>query len=174
MREVADLGKDERLALLVGKPRDVREQGAQFCAALDVLHEIVCDDFSRILAGLLATGAEHRQAAVAGDRVEPGLDVQIAAVVALDVLVRGEEGVLYRILGIRDRTEHVTAEAEDAAAVAVVKDFEGRRLAVPDVLDQPLVGQGCEQPARPRDPEGVRAWRGSDFHALSIGQFGPR
>src|SRR3954469_15459429 len=124
---------------------------------------MVRGDFDLIAADLLAPAAEHRKAAVPGDRIEPRFDVQVTLAVALDVCVRGNEGVLNGVLGVRGRSEHVAAEAENPCRVAVVEDLEGRDLASADVLDQALVGERSEESTWPGHADGMRPWRGNCF-----------
>jgi hypothetical protein len=66
----------------------------------------------------------------------------------------------------------VAAEAEDPSAVPVVEDLEGSLVAGADVLDEPLIGESGKEPARLAEAKGVRPWRGSGLHPLSIGNFG--
>jgi hypothetical protein len=96
------------------------------------------------LSGLLAPRAEHRQAAVARDRVQPGLELDLAVVGEQARVGRGE-GVLDSVLGLVARAEHVAAEGEDAAVVAVVGHLERDLVAAPDLLDQSLVAEGGEK-----------------------------
>jgi hypothetical protein len=53
--------------------------------------------------------------------------------------------VLDGVLRLLVRAEHVAAEAEDAAVVAVEDDLEGGLVAAPDPFDESLVGQPRQQ-----------------------------
>jgi hypothetical protein len=78
VREVAELAEHERRALLLWQALEVDEQLAQVRAPLDLLVEADRREL-RELGGLLAASAQDRQAAVARDRVEPGLEGDLAA-----------------------------------------------------------------------------------------------
>ena len=64
-----------------------------------------------------------------------------------ELAVGGQERVLDRVLGLLDRAEHVPAEAEHAAVVAVEDRLERRLGAAAQQLDEPLVGREPQQPA---------------------------
>jgi hypothetical protein len=53
-----------------------------------------------------------------------------------EVVVRGEERVLHSVLGLLEAREHVPAEREDRAMVAVVDGLEGGGLALANELHQ--------------------------------------
>src|SRR5829696_8411142 len=106
----------------------------------------------RELRCVLTTGAKHRQAAVAGDRVEPRLERDLALPAALKIVERGRKGVLNRVLGLLARAEHVAAEGQDAAAVALESDLEGQLVPAADLLHQPFVAGKGEQPLRAEPP----------------------
>ena len=82
----------------------------------------------------------------------------IGLVGAHQVAVGRHEGVLERVLGLLGRSQHVTAEAEDAAVVAVVDDLEGHVRAVADVRDEALVGRDAQQHVRAGRAEPARNW----------------
>ncbi len=68
MAEVAELGQDERRALVVGQAAEVGEELAQLGAALDVRGEAVEAGFKIVgRDGRLATRGDQREAAVARD-----------------------------------------------------------------------------------------------------------
>src|SRR5215207_1057071 len=115
----------------------------------------------RELRCLLTTGAKHRQAAVAGDRVEPRLERELALLAALKIVERGRKGVLNRVLSLLARAEHVAAEGQDAAAVALESDLEGQLVPAADLLHQPFVAGKGEQPLRAEPPP--RHTRGEDI-----------
>ena len=54
--------------------------------------------------------------------------------------------MLDRVLGLLARAEHVTAEAEDGAAVAFEGDLEGQLVPAADLLHQPFVAGKRQQP----------------------------
>jgi hypothetical protein len=60
--------------------------------------------------------------------------------------VRGHERVLDRILGLVDGAEHMAAERQHAAVVAVVEHLERGDRAAARLLDQPGVAGQPEQP----------------------------
>jgi hypothetical protein len=75
---------------------------------------------------------------MAGDRVQPGLEVD-RPLVAQQLPVSGRERVLDGVLGLLARAEQMPAEAEDGSAVALEGDLEGGFVAAADLLNQPLV-----------------------------------
>ena len=77
----AELGQHERGALLLGQARDVAEQVAHVLAPLGLGREVLGGRRLVVRQRALAAGAQHREAAVAGDRVEPRpqLDLRVAA-----------------------------------------------------------------------------------------------
>jgi hypothetical protein len=139
VRAGAELGEHERGALVLGQAGEVGQQVAQVLAALDGAREVL----GRRLVGrgerVLAAPAQQREAAVAGDRVEPRAQVD-GLVGADEVAVRRHEGVLDGVLGLLGRAQHVAAEPEDAAQVAVVEHLEGGLGARADGRDEAVVG----------------------------------
>ena len=121
-----------------------------------------------VLEGALAAGAEHRQAAVARDRVEPGAQMDVL-VRGRELAIRGHERVLDGVLGLLGGAEHVAAEGEDAAVMAVIDGLERGLGAATEQLDEPVVGGEAQQPAGIRGPErmGRRAAEASIVLALS-------
>ena len=107
-------------------------------------------------ADLLAARAQHRQAAVAGDRVEPGLEAD-RPLVAAQRAIGGHEGVLEGVLGLLARAEHVPAEGEQAAVVAVEDELEGALVAGAHAGHEGVVGP----PARER-ADAAAAGRGRE------------
>ena len=90
------------------------------------------------IAHVLAPPTQHRQAAVARDRVEPSLERDLP-LVGPQRLVGGREGVLDDVLGLLARAEHVAAECEDPSVMTVVDDLEGAPAAGAYLSDEPLV-----------------------------------
>ena len=139
MREVGELGQHERGALVLGQLGDVAEQGAQVRPLLDGGAEAV-DGRLGVLGGhgLGPAGREHREAAVAGDRVQPWAHLVRAA--ARDQRpVRAQEGLLEGVLGFLGGAEHVPAEAQQRTVVAVVEGLEGALVAARGECRQPDV-----------------------------------
>ena len=145
MGEVRRLGEQKRSPLLLGKLTQVAEQLAQLGAALDLLGEPLGRELLE-LGGLLAARSQERKAAVAGDRVEPRLERDLALAAALQVVEGRGEGVLDRVLSLLARAEHVTAETEDAGAVPLEDDLEGKLVPAADLLHEPFVARKGEQP----------------------------
>ncbi len=59
----------------------------------------------------------------------------------------GEEDVLEGVLRLLAAAEHVAAEGEQPAVVAVVDRLEGGGVAGAQPLDEPVVAQPAEEPA---------------------------
>ena len=140
-----ELGEDERRALVDRQPLHVGQQRTQVVALLDLLGEPGRrgqDRLDVVERDLLAPCGEHRQAAVAGDGVQPGAQ-RDRAIVGQERAVRGAEGVLDRVLGLLQRPEHVPAEGQHAAVMAVVEDLEGGAcggaVTAADLRDEPIV-----------------------------------
>src|SRR6185436_4440842 len=76
----------------------------------------------------------------------------------------GEEGVLERVLGLLARAEHVPAEAEDRAVVAVEERLEGGLVAGAHERHETLVAREAEQAGRTADAGADRNGR-SMLHA---------
>ena len=134
-----ELGEHERLALVVGQPRQVAQQLAQLGAALDVRGQPV----ERRLEILgrergLAPGREHGEAAVARDRVEPRAH-PVGRAPAGQRAVGADERLLQRVLAVLAVAEHVAAEGEQRRRVPVVQRLEGVRVPRADQPGQPLV-----------------------------------
>ncbi len=136
--ERLELGEHERGPLILGKLAHVREQLAQLRSAFHVLVEPGGRDLH--LADLtLTAGAQHGQAAVARDGIEPGPEVD-DPVVGLEVTMGRGEHLLHRVLGLLARAEHVPAERQDAGQVALVEHLEGVDVARPHPRDELGVG----------------------------------
>jgi hypothetical protein len=170
VRQVAELGEHQRRALLLGKLAHVVKKLAQVGALLDFLGEPGRGNVLQ-LARPLAAGAKDREALVAGDRVEPGLELELARVRAHRV-VCGDEGLLDGILRLVGRAEQVPAEGQDRPVVAVEDDLEGGLVATADVLDEPRVRECAEQAARPGQRDSSRNRQGLSLHRAIM--FSPR
>ena len=131
LRVVAELEQHQRGPLVGGQPLHVVEHLAEVLAPLDLVGEALVErrvgERRMVHADGLPAGAQLRQAAVAGDGVEPWPQGD-AAVTSLQGAVGGDERQLQGILGRLAVAEHVHAEGEDPAGVAVVDLLE--RIAV--------------------------------------------
>ncbi len=78
------------------------------------------------------------ETAVAGDREEPRLELDWA-IIGQKRLVRTDVSVLQGVLGLFRGAEHVPAERQEIALVAVVDDLEGRLIAGADARDEAVV-----------------------------------
>ena len=95
-----ELGQDERGPLVLGQALQVGEQLAQVLAPLDLGREPLDRGLGNVVEGaLLLAGAQDGQAAVAGDGVEPRLELD-RLVAADEVAVGGDERVLDGVLGL--------------------------------------------------------------------------
>ena len=95
-----ELGQDERRALVLGQPLEVGEHVAQVLAALDLGREALDGGLGNVVErALLLAGAQDGEAAVAGDGVEPRLELD-RLVAADEVAMGGDEGVLDGVLGL--------------------------------------------------------------------------
>jgi hypothetical protein len=92
--------------------------------------------------------AEVVERAVAGDPVEPGAEVDLA-VVGDHRLVGIDEDLLKHVLCIFGRTDHLTAEAEQAALVAIDDHVEGSGVPGPDEGDELFIPLHLEQGRTP-------------------------
>ncbi len=88
--------------------------------------------------------AQVVEAAVAGDPVEPGAEVDLA-LVGEHRPVGVDEDLLQDVFGVLRRAQHLAAEAEQAALVAVDDRLEGAGVAAPRHRDQLLVALQFEQ-----------------------------
>src|SRR5205823_12375531 len=118
--------------------------------------------------GLVANGggiapprAQQRDAAVARDGEQPGLEVD-RLVAAPNAAVSSQEGVLNRIVGVVRLPEQVPAEQVDRLPIAVIDLLERPRVPSPHARDEPLVGHRLT-PQPPRH----HPWRRST-HVPSI------
>ena len=127
VRVGAELGHDERGALIVGQAADVEHEIAQILAALHERVGLLARAVLEVGDRDLAAPAQDRVATVARDDIEPGpqIDVLIAG---QDARVGGQERVLDGVLGLVAIAEEVAAEAEDGGAIARVHGLEGRAV----------------------------------------------
>ena len=149
--EGVHLAQEERRALGLGQAADVRHQEAEVLAAGRLLDRRLAGvgevDVHRVDADR-RLAAQVVEAAVAGDAVEPGPDVDLARV-GLDRVEGGGEHLLEDVLGVLARGEHVAAEGEQPDLVAGDDRLEGGVLAAAHERDQTLVGGEPEQGRRP-------------------------
>jgi hypothetical protein len=143
---VAELEEHERGALLLGQALEVGQKPAQLGAPVDVGGEAVGRGAGLVEGNLLAPGAQHRQAAVARDRVEPGLEADLP-VGRPHRAVRGHEAVLQGVLGLVAVAEHVGAEGQQPAVVAVEDELEGAIVTGAHARDEGLVGAAARHAA---------------------------
>ena len=98
MGEVGELGEHERGALIVGQPLDVGDDGPQVGPHLDLLAQAVGARELVLAVRDRSACGQHREAAVASDRVEPGPRRGRAA--PGERAMRPQEGLLERVLGL--------------------------------------------------------------------------
>jgi hypothetical protein len=146
-----ELGQDEGLALVLGKALKVGDHVAQVLATLDLRREPLDGGLGHVVERpLLALGAQQRETAVAGDRVEPGLELDRLGR-AGEVAVGGDERVLDDVLGLLAGADHVPCEGEDASVVAVEDRLERSVVAGAEQPHELVVASEAESSARPPD-----------------------
>jgi len=141
--EVAQLHEHERGALLIGKILQVGHELAQLGPALHLVVKPGCRGLD-LGAMLLASRAQHRQAAVASDRVEPRLEGKLPFSTH-EVAVGRAERLLHGVLGFLARPEHVAREREDPRDVALVEDLESHRVPAAGAGDEVVVAAQAQQ-----------------------------
>jgi hypothetical protein len=168
-----ELCEQQRLPLVVRQARDVAEQLAQVSSPGDLVGEA---ERGRLLVGelrLRAASAQHADALVARDPVEPWAHAQVP-LGADDPAIGVDEGLLDGVLRLVPGAEHVAAEREQVAVVTLVEGLEGRVTAGADPLDEPLVGREPEQPRRAFSRRARSRGSASDpssrLHAFIIGR----
>ena len=146
LREAAQLEQHERRALVLGQAPEVADELAQVGAQLDAVGQSVegWRDVVQRHRDRLARG-QHRQAAVAGDRVQPWPD-RVGDLAGTQRPVGAQEGLLERVLAVFGRPEHVAAEGQQGPVVAVVEDLEGGLVAAGDAGGQAGVVELFEAP----------------------------
>jgi hypothetical protein len=144
------------------RPESPGQQAEQLGAPLDVRGEPVARGMPVVEGRVLAARAQDRQAAVARDRVEPGLEAD-RPLTGPQRAVGGHEGVLEGVLGLLVAGEHVPAEGEQAAVIAVEDQLEGTLVPGADTGDEGVVGAPARKaPARSGPPEGPPACGGGE------------
>ena len=159
MREIAQLEQDQGRALLLGEVGQVVDELAQLDPLLHLLDHAHAGDqvfLERQRGG--PASADHREAPVARDRVEPRLDVDRAVVLGQRAVGRGK-GLLHGVLGLLVGAEDLAAEGEDGRPVALEQHLEGRLAAPAHERGQAAVsGEGQHAPGtgqRPASPAGI-------------------
>ncbi len=145
--EGVHLAQEEGRALGLGKLVDVGDDLPELLAVMDLLRGRGGFDFGNHVHRFLRVGArfaEVVEAAVAGDPVEPGAEVDLP-LVGEHRPVGVDEDLLQHVFGVLGRAEHLAAEAEQAALVAVDDHLEGARVARAGHRDQLLVALQFEQ-----------------------------
>jgi hypothetical protein len=148
VRHAVYLAHQQGRALVLGQPPDVLHELGQVLAPLRLLERVVqrlARDLEHV--GRRWDGPAHVvDAAVVGDAVEPGADVDVA-LIGPQRSVRAYEDVLQHVLGVlaRSRAHHLPDVGEQPLAVAVVDDAEGLLAAGPEEREQLLVRAQAKQ-----------------------------
>ena len=145
--EGVHLAQQQGRALGLGKFVDVAEDLAELLAVVDLLGGRGGLDGRHHVHRFLRVGGRFAQvveAAVAGDPVEPGAQVDLA-LVGEHRPVGVDEDLLQHVLGVLGGAQHLAAEAEQAALVAVDDRLEGAGVAAARHRDQLLVALQLEQ-----------------------------
>ena len=139
--EVAQLGEDERGALVVAERVQVVDQGLEVGALLDLGGQTHGDGQGGLDLGErhdVAPRPQEGQAAVARDREQPGPQHD-RPLVRPQRAVRGDEGVLERVLGLVGGAEQMPAERQQGPVMAVVQRLEGAVVAGAHARHQSLI-----------------------------------
>ena len=142
--DVAELREHQGGALVLGQVRDVGQDRPQVLSRCHLGRQTVRGGQGDLGHRALAAGAQHPQAAVAGDGVEPRPQ-RGRRLGAPQVAVGGEERELHHVLGLLPRAEHVPAERKDGPVVAVEQRLERPLRAGAHLLDQSLIGRQPQQ-----------------------------
>ena len=155
-----DLAHQERGALLLGQSPHVGDEPAQVLAPLGLVHRVEqrlarhLEDLARRRHG----AAKMVDAAVVGDAVEPGADVDVA-LVAPQRAERADEDVLQDVLGVLARVagQHLPHVGEQALAVALIERAECLVRPGTEQGDQLLVrAQPQERPGKRQAAQAAR------------------
>jgi hypothetical protein len=147
VRDVAELSEHERGALIVRESRDVGQGDAQVLSGCQLCRQMVGGQLGDLRDGMLAACAQHGEAAVPGYGIEPRTQAR-RRLAAQEVAVGSEERELYGVLGLLARAEHVAAEGEHRAVIAVEQSLERSLGPALHVLDQTLIGGEAQQRGR--------------------------
>ena len=102
MREIGQLGQDERRALVVGQALDVGDERAEIGPHLDLVAQALRARDLRLTVGDGAAPGQQREAAVARDREQPRPQLRGRPALA-QCPVGAQEGLLQRVLGLLAR-----------------------------------------------------------------------
>ena len=173
MREVAQLHQHQRRPLLLGQAPDVREQRAQVLAHDEVGREVVWCRLEELVHRALAARAQQRQAAIAGDRVQPrSHDDRLLR--PEEIAVRGDKRVLNGVLGFGGGAQQVAAERQQGAVMPIEEDLEGTLGPEAQLVDEALIGGHAQQRRGKRHPTaGQRGLRAHGTHMPSIESGAP-
>ena len=160
------LAQDERRLLGLRKLMDVADEQPELLALVDlvggagaVLGKVV---IHRVDADRLDS-AQMIEAAVAGDPVQPGPDVDWP-VVGENRVERGGQDLLEDVLGVFAGPQEVAAEGHQARLIPGHQDLERRHVAAPEHRDQPIVGLQPEQGRAPMQADTSGVFERRDFH----------
>ena len=145
------LAQQQRRALGLGQLADIGEELAELLAVVDLLRGRGRLDRRHHVHRFLGVGGRFAQvveAAVAGDPVEPRAQVDLA-LVGEHRPVGVDEDLLQDVLGVLGGAEHLAAEAEQAALVAVDDRLEGAGVAGAGHRDQMFIALKLEQRRAP-------------------------
>ena len=144
LAEAVELGQDHRRPLTLRQLTHAGEGVAELLAQLELTEEVARGRRVVAARGLAteldgrAAAAQDAQRLVARDREQPRAQHH-RALVGQQCTVGGGEGDLERFFGVGPRAEHVEAERQQFALVALVQSFERGRVVSPDRGDQLLV-----------------------------------
>src|SRR5205085_4965065 len=170
MREAAEVGERDHLALLVGQLVERRTHRRRLVAArdLDVGALARLEAFLQTLvAG--APAVVHERApqridrAVVDDAEHPGAHAAPSPVVARAAAPQGEERLLRDVLGDAALAAHPVRKGVGGVGVALVDDLEGRGVATAGELHEVLVGQAAEARLA-RGLGGASAWHATGLY----------
>src|SRR5438874_3534617 len=168
MPEVPQLGQDERRALILGEAGEIAEEVAQVGPLLDLGGKPLRVRLNVLERDGLAPRAQHGEAAVAGDREQPGAEGD-GLLGSGELGVGRDERLLHGIGRLLGMAEHVATERQQRPVVAVVDDLERGIVTRPKQGDETVVA-GEPQGAR-RASEDLRATDGRSLHEVIIDTY---
>ena len=141
LRVVAELEQHERGALIERQPVHVLQQLAELLAPLQLLgwaveRRTICRDSVEL--DHVPASPQLRQAAVAGDRVQPWPQREAAIPVAQRE-IGGHECQLQRVLSAIATSEHLRAERQHRGGVPVIDRLERGLIATADARNELVV-----------------------------------
>jgi hypothetical protein len=137
--KVVELGEQQRAALLLGQPADVAEELEQVLPPVDLLGEARKRRHAILKWGSRPAGGDRRQAAVAGDRVQPRTELPRGGP-AEKCSMGPDERLLKRVLGLVLVAEHVPAVGQQWGVVAPEDRLERPLVAGAGASDEHGVG----------------------------------